>query len=95
MDSRPSDRTIIVDYLNSCLKADPELMKQLVTIGRTVTNCEDENPIVCCKNPITGNVEASALGLLNGALQAIGQKPVYAIYDNTDPNNLKLKRFEE
>jgi hypothetical protein len=95
MDSRPTDRTIIVDYLNQCLKKDPELMAHLVGTGQIVNNCSEGNPIVCCKNPVTGNVEASALGLLNGALQAIGQKPVYAIYDDADLTTLKLLRFEE
>jgi hypothetical protein len=91
MNSGPLDREIIASYLNRCLQADPEMMAGLMT-KTVVNNPSTDNPVVCSSNPTNGVFETSALGLLNGALAAIGMKPVYAAYNKDDP--AKLERFE-
>jgi hypothetical protein len=72
------DRQAVVDYLNMCLKADPDMMQALCSQGVPVTNLSDDNPITC-EPGLNNEMVTSGLGLINGLIEYLGEpKPVYA-----------------
>jgi hypothetical protein len=72
------DRQAVVDYLNMCLKADPDMMQALCSQGVPVTNLSDANPITC-EPGLNNEMVTSGLGLINGLIKYLGEpKPIYA-----------------
>jgi hypothetical protein len=72
------DRQAVVDYLNMCLKADPDMMQALCSQCVPVTNLSDANPIT--REPgLNGEMVTSGLGLINGLIEYLSgePKPVY------------------
>jgi hypothetical protein len=84
-------RDKVVVYLNQCLQEDNKAVQKLCA-DIPVNNLSDANPIVCRIN--NGVVTTSALGLLNGALEAIYGRPnpVYAVMRSE--NDSLILRFE-
>ena len=88
-------RKKIVAYLNQCLKADPDLLNAIILPQIAINNPSEDNPIMCTSS-LDGKVVTGALGLLNGALEAVGENPIYAVFGDETDHELdgKLIRFE-
>ena len=90
-EASPDVRNIIVEYLNQCLNADNKAIQKLCA-DVPVNNLGEDNPITCRIH--NGVATTSALGLLNGALEAIygNPNPVYAIM--VSEKDSTILRFE-